>query len=388
MASPHALPRLSLGRNQVVYTDDTDAPHQVAVVHRWRESDNVVPPPPPAKPVSPEDGAAVRRSTVLFRWPAADNGRRYHIQVSRYENIKLPYRTAFDLVVDRPEHGSPFPGMFSPDTDYYWRVRSQNEHGVWGLWSDVWRFRWDGPRAPVQLARRDATGGGFAISWRPNPRGPRPVYYEVYGSDERGFSISKQSYEVKGLGRRPANFVGATASTEMPVVSPTPARPNMNRCYYRVAAVDRNGVRSGPSDYIELPHPHIYSVAPPAATVGEPYRYEIKTLRSLGDLQHRYTPPNMKFWEREEYEFRLEKAPAWLQLDRRTGVLAGEPGPQDAAVADVEIVAIRTYPDEVSPHDQSGQLFQKTDPRFQASDRQTFTLTVRPAASTHSAARG
>ncbi len=384
LTAPLALPRLRVGANKVAYTDETDDGdasadrHEITITHRWQESDNVRPPEAPDEPDFPRDGAVVRASTFTFQWSEVKDADRYHVQLSRRADMKIPYRPAFDVVVDGPSHGSPRTGMFSPDTDYYWRVRTRNKEGMWGQWSATWRFRWKGPRIPVDLKYSLANNGEITISWQPNPRGPCVHHYEVYGSDERGFSVSKTPYTVSQLDTQPANFLRETTSTQMLVVSPDAEKPNMNCCYYRVVAVDEDGVASGPSDYVELPHPYIYAPRQATAVIGEPFRAEIKTLRSLGDLQHRYAEPSQQYWEREEYEFQLTKPPAWLSLDRQTGVLSGTPGSKHEGKIEVEVVAQRRYPHEVPLTATDGHLFQKTASRFQAAHRQLLWLRVLP----------
>lgn len=382
MAAPLSLPRLSLGTNRVVYTDSSpsadkdSAVHEVTITHRWQESDNIRPTDPPAEPLFPKSGSLVRASTFSFQWPPSEGADRYHLQVSRRADMKLPYRPAFDAVVDRPDHGSPYAGMFSPDTDYFWRVRARNKQGVWSRWSDVWNFRWEGPRVAIYLRHHIQPNGEITISWLPNPRGSAVHHYDVYGSDERGFSVSKTRYDVKGIGRQEANVLRQTNSTEMLVVSPTADNPNMNRCYYRVVAVDQHGVESGSSDYVELPHPYVYSPREANALVGKDFRLQLKTLRSIGDLQHRYADQSQQYWEREEYEFELVQGPDWLQLDSRRGILTGTPQAGDAGTFDIEIVAKRLYPHEVPTSAERGQLFQKTAPRFQATQRRLISLRV------------
>ncbi len=377
MTSPHSLPRLSLGQNKVVYTDETTGPHEVTVTHLWRESSNIIPPKPPRQPLFPTHDAVVGKSTFQFRWPAVSGAARYHIQVSRSADMKLCYRPCFDTIIETTSHGSPFTGMFSPDVDYYWRVRPQDEHGVWGQWSPVWHFRFRGPRVPVNVKYVQQKNGEITIHWEPNPRGPRPVAYDVYGSDERGFSISSKPYDVKGLGRQPSNLLSRTTKTEMLVVTPEAPQPAMNRSFYRVVAIDRRGTESGCSDYVELPHPYILSRPKTDAVVGRVYSYQIETLRSLGDLQHRYAPTTQKYWEKEAYEFALLQGPAWLKLDRQSGRLSGAPRAGDAGVNDVRISAKRLFPLEVKANDRRGQVFQKAAERFQASHQQRFQIRVR-----------
>jgi hypothetical protein len=159
----------------------------------------------------------------------------------------------------------------------------------------------------------------------------------VYGSDEKGFSISKEPYEVMGLGRVPGNYVGTTTNTEMLVVTPEPDLRNMNRCYYRVVAVDAHGTQSGCSDYVEMPHPFIYTRPVAEAKVGEPYEYRPKTIMSLGDLQYRLESRDREFRDREEYTFSLVTGSKWLDIDPETGALTGTPSSSDLGTANVRV---------------------------------------------------
>ena len=62
------------------------------------------------------------------------------------------------------------------------------------------------------------------------------------------------------------------------------ALPNANKAYYRVVAVDGDGKRSGESEYVEAPRPFIYSAPVTTAPAGQAYRYQVKAIRSIGDL--------------------------------------------------------------------------------------------------------
>ncbi|MGD8238331.1 MAG: putative Ig domain-containing protein [Armatimonadota bacterium] len=336
MAAPLSLPGLRLGDNAVRYTDDTEGPHEVAVTHAWQESDAVTAPEPPAQTIYPEPDVTIRDSILTFRWPEVEGCRRYHIQVSRRPDMRIPYRPSYDVVIKQNEWCVPFTGMFSPDVIYHWRVRARDRHGVWSRWSPVWRFRWEGPCVPLDVTR-ETTGQEIRIRWRPNPRGSRSGCYEVYGSDEKGFSISKEPYEVMGLGRVPGNYVGTTTNTEMLVVTPEPDLRNMNRCYYRVVAVDAHGTQSGCSDYVEMPHPFIYTRPVAEAKVGEPYEYRPKTIMSLGDLQYRLESRDREFRDREEYTFSLVTGSKWLDIDPETGALTGTPSSSDLGTANVRV---------------------------------------------------
>jgi len=287
----------------------------------------------------PPNNQTLRDDTITYRWQPVENARAYHLLVSRDPGFRWPYRPGLDVIYQGAEYTVPFWGIYSPDTLYRWRLRPQNDKGIWGDWSAPQSFQWSGPRIPVdmQLSEKDAT---FILAWQPNPRGPRPHHYEIYGSDIKGFSISKEPYEVPSLGAVPPNYLGRTTAVKIPVAGPdigtnpplklTLENPdNLNRCYYRVVAVDAHGVHSGPGDYVELPHPHIYSRPLTSASPGQPYRYQLRCFTSLGDLQYRYTKPNQKFWEREQLTWSLLQAPSWLHLDPASGLLSGTP-PADA----------------------------------------------------------
>ncbi|GAI42412.1 unnamed protein product, partial [marine sediment metagenome] len=245
-------------------------------------------------------------------------------QVSRREDFRIPYRPAYDVVIRDRQWCVPYTGMFAPDTTYRWRVRARDRRGIWSEWSPVWTFRWEGPRTPLDV-RIEPREGGMLLRWISNPRGTRPVVYDIYGSDEKGFSVHKDAYVSYARGRVPANFLARTTDTEMLVVSPTLSHANMNKCYYRVVAVDANGTESICSDFAEMPHPHFWSQPPVTARVGSPFSYRPGVIHSLGDAQHRYAPKGNGFWESEELTFSLRKAPVWLKLDAKTGTLTGTP---------------------------------------------------------------
>ncbi len=336
MAAPVSLPRLRLGDNRVLYTDATQGPHQLRITHEWQECDAVTPLPPPAMPTSPADGAAVAAGLVEYSWPAVDGAARYHLQVSRREDFRFPYRPGLDVIIPTTTWAVPHTGIYSPDQTYYWRVRSRDRYGVWGEWSEPWHFTWVGPRVPVNV-RLEQTGQTFTLRWDPNPRGPRPVRYEVYGSDEKGFPIKKESYNNWNLGEMPPNFLADTVETSMLVIDHGAEHPAMNRVYYRVVAIDAAGTPGGPSDYAEAPHPFIYSEPVTGATAGREYRYQVRSLTSVGDLQHHYEKPYDQFWDVERNTYALVAGPKWLTLDAQTGLLSGTPAAGDRGKAAVRI---------------------------------------------------
>jgi hypothetical protein len=223
-------------------------------------------------------------------------------------------------------------------------VRPKDERGVWGPWSDTWSFTAGGPACPVDVKMGfDMDGRRGVLQWRANPVGTRPVRYRIYGSNERGFSISDEPYTVSvGANEElsnpfPANFIAETAQTDLPVQGVQVDLPGANKTYYRVVALDARGERSGPSDYARAPRPFIYSKPVTTARIGRQYSYQVRANRSLGDLRNRTVQGRLtaSFWDVEHPVYGLAEGPAWLKMDPATGRLSGTPdaaGTFDVAV--------------------------------------------------------
>ncbi len=326
MAAPQSLPRLRLGTNRCVYTDATEGPHSVRITHQWQETDAITPLAPPVM-TYPAAGAEVRDSILTYTWEPVGAAARYHLQVSRRLDFAWPYRTSLDVVIPTTSYlvPEPFTGIYSPGVTYYWRVRTQDRWGAYGPWSEPRSFTWQGPRVPVNV-RLEFDGQVGTLRWEPNPGiGTAPVRYEVHGSDEKGFTARRTVHNSYTRGEAPATLIGETTGTSMVVIAPDATAPNTNSVYYRVVAIDDAGTMSGNSDYAEAPHPFIISTPVTQARVGEEYRYEPRSLRSLGDVQHHYEAPGNQFWDIEQNAFALAEGPEWLTIDPATGVLTGTP---------------------------------------------------------------
>jgi hypothetical protein len=322
MANPLSLPGLRLGENQFVYTDQEERPHEVTVTQQWQESDYTRPAAPVA--VSPAAGETVRATLVPFRWEPVAGCRRYWLQVSQREDFRLPYRPAYDVIVDASEWCVPYSGMFAPDATYYWRLRSCDRKGVWSDWTAPQTFTWEGPKVPRNV-RLEPSPDGLVLRWEPNPHGTRPVAYDVYASDEKGFSVHKTEYTSYLRGKVAANLVTRVEGTELAAVTTAPTLPNQNRCYWRVVAVDANGVESICSDYAEAPHPSFCSKPRTDARVGEVYEYVPTVISSLGDCQHDGKANTTGWVDGEAPTFTLAEGPAWLSCDAQTGRVSGTP---------------------------------------------------------------
>jgi Putative Ig domain len=162
--------------------------------------------------------------------------------------------------------------------------------------------------------------------------GRSPAKYRVYGSDEKGFTVHDTPYEVnlgdtKELANPfPASFVAEVTGTSLDVVGVGNALPNANKAYYRVVAVDAKGKRSADSDYVEAPRPFIYSTPVTSAPSGQPYSYQVKAIRSQGDLTRRDAAkpkPGAKFWKIEPLKFSLTQKPSWMRINADTGLITG-----------------------------------------------------------------
>jgi len=355
------LPELEVGTNRIVYSDSNKEGRQVRITHRWLERTAWRPPHAPSEAVAPRDGETVQGSRVTFKWrPATDpDGDKiidYHFELSEHADVRWPLSPNFEKLTSltsskgKPEWRVPYLGLLNPDTTYYWRVRARDATGVWGPWSRTWRFRIRAPGVPLDLKLIPDKRGGFILKWHPNPRGQPPAAYKVYGSDERGFSASDAEHLVyrgkgfvktmeeysrkpadapgTGLVKTPSNLIARVAETSLRVVGPDLKLPNTNKAYYRVVAINAAGNESGPSDYVEVPRPFVFTRPERTAQVGKPYRYQPRVVRSIGDLRCRRSKTssyNAAFWDREEHTFTAIRVPQGLSLDAEAGVISGKP---------------------------------------------------------------
>jgi acetyl esterase/lipase len=338
--APLALPGMVVGENRFTYTDQSTGPRRVRITHEWVERSLSRPPGAPPSPVFPREGAHTDGTDIVFQWRPpqgadGDDVADYHFELSDRADMAWPLSSNFSKLVSntadrgRPRYAVPYAGLLTPGQVYYWRVRARNSQGVWGPWSKPWSFTPDGPAAPVEVT----LDGKGVLRWKPNPAGQKPVKYRVYGSDEKGFSVSDQSYR-RNVGQSkdvpaqaPANFVAETSDCELAVLGAGVTLPNANRSFYRVEAVGEKGTRSGASDYAAAVRPFIFSKPPESAKVGTEFRYEVKAIRSLGDLRLRVVEGKevANFWDVEKPRYVLVQGPAWLHVDEGTGVLRGVP---------------------------------------------------------------
>lgn len=341
------LPGMVVGDNRFVYTDDTQGPRNVRVTHTWVERSLSSPPPAPPGPVFPEDGATVEGTKIVFRWtpPDAPEGHEiadYEFRLSDRPDMRWALSPNFTKLISntadrgKAQYSLPREGLISPRRVYYWSVRARNRHNLWGPWSKVWTFRANGPAVPEAVGLQlDEATGVYILKWQAHPEGRTPVRYRVYGSDEKGFSVSDEPYAVNVGNQKeklptpfPANFVAETADCHLPVIGDGIDLPNANRAYYRVVAIDEKGNRSWSSDYAEAPRPLIVVEGDLNAKIGETFRCPLRCVRSLGDLRCRMingNSYNAHYWDQEQPQWELESGPEWLSLSGDEPVLAGVP---------------------------------------------------------------
>jgi hypothetical protein len=75
-----------------------------------------------------------------------------------------------------------------------------------------------------------------------------------------------------------------------------------------------------------LPRPFIYSAPVTRAPAGRPYSYQVKVIRSIGDLTRRDAAkpkPGARFWKIEPLKFSLTQKPSWMSIDADTGLITG-----------------------------------------------------------------
>ena len=395
--APLVLPGMVVGENAFVYTDETKGARSVRITHEWVERSASRPPLASPGPVALADGGETDGTDVVFRWqdapdPDGDRIADYHFELSDRPDLRWPLSTNFYRLISRTkdkgkaQYTLPCAGLLTPGTTYYWHVRAKDEKGVWGPWGRTWSFTAEGPAYPLDVTvAYDADAHRGVLKWKPNPVGRAAAKYRVYGSDEKGFSVSDAPYAVQvGANKElispfPADFIAETTATELPVLGAGVYLPAANKAYYRVVAVDANGKLSGPSDYAAAPHPVIYSAPATAAQAGKEYRYQVRAVRSIGDLSNHMVGGNYvsSFWDVEHPVYALERAPAWLKIDGATGLLSGTPDAAGGAEVAVTVTTDREVRN-LDP-DKAGwgvESVVSTNTERVGSDTQRFTIEV------------
>jgi hypothetical protein len=175
------------------------------------------------------------------------------------------------------------------------------------------------------------------LSWHPAPHGDAPDHYDIFGSNERGFTANIEPYNVvagKGGATEtfPGNRLATSCEQSLVVAGPDVNDDAGNRTFYRVVAISSDGVRSGPSDLAEAPRPLIVSRPPRRASAGTLSRYAISCLHSIGDLRcERKGDQNYisAFRDADRLRYLLDEGPSFLSIDETEGILLIAPEPAD-----------------------------------------------------------
>ena len=348
--APFAMPGMVVGENRFLYTDRSPGMRAARITHEWAERSTSRPPAAPAVAVFPLDDRRTAHTDLTFAWSPSEGAEDYHFELSDRADFAWPLSSNFEKLVSntaergRARYRLSSAGLLNPGRTYYWHVRARNAEGLWGPWSRTWSFTPGGPGVPVDVRIDDGV-----LRWTPPPK---PTRYRVYGSDEKGFSASDEPGDIlvgrstEVSSRASANFIAETDEAELLVLGPRAA----NKAYYRVVAVDKAGVRSGPSDVASAPRPLIPVDPSDQAKVGESYRSSVAVIRSLGDLRLQWVDgrETASYWDVETPRFALQRGPAWLRIDERTGALEGVPdaaGTFDALVTVVLERSVRRLQD-------------------------------------------
>lgn len=354
--APLSLPALTVGDNRVAYTDDSAGPRKVRVSYEWAERGEIIVGTPQVE--FPKNSSNVEGTQFTFEWMPGSPGvpttyvpalavgeeppgspKDYHFQLSNRADMRWPLSPTFDRLISiTPQRGTaswaiPWRGLLNPSQRYYWRVRGRDKDGLWGPWSDTFSFTPQGPGVPLDARYDDATR---SVRWKANPQGRPPVKWRVYASDEKGFTASDTPQKIiwesgyerpREVRELPPNFVGEIDKSEW---------RSLTNAFYRIVAVDARGVLSGASDYAAVPRPKFISEPPARAKNGEPFSYQPRVIRSLGDLRCKnYTKDKVYWaghWNIEKPVWSLAAAPAWLRLNAETGELSGTPSADAAGV--------------------------------------------------------
>jgi len=334
-----ALPELKLGQNQFLYTDENTNGRRVRITHSWNECSNVLIPGKPIGPVFPPDGGNSIGTFFQFNWPLLKNSpeiRDYEFQLSEYSDMRWSLSPNFDRrLISRTKNLNinsfqvPYPGLLNSEQTYYWHIRARSEDGIWGPWSDVFSFTVNGPGV-IQNPKitYNIAAQKVKLFWKSNNKGTAPKYYKIYGSNERGFSISDTTYDynagIQGIKTNETNLLYVTEDSVTNWTIP----PDLWRSFYRIVAVDSQNIESGPSAIAELIHPLIKMQELPVAQKNKFFETQIEVVSSIGHLvsaTENGKPYQLSFRYGDSLYFSVENLPPGLRLNEYSGTISGTP---------------------------------------------------------------
>jgi hypothetical protein len=333
-----ALPGLSLGKNEFIYTDESPEPAKVKITHSWKECNTAEVPGKPAGAIYPSAGNTVNGSQFTLKWkPPAGNTfiDDYEFQLSEYKDMRWELSPNFHRLINRtPQRNTesftiPYKGLLNPDQPYYWRVRARSWQGIWGPWSEIYSFNIKCPAVPIESqASFDNASRTATLSWKSGKNGTPPACFKIYGSKERGFTASDTAYKynagIEGIQPSLSNLL---YKTEGPVTTWTIPSKYLHP-YYRVVAVDANGTESGPSTLAELEHPLIITDSLQTAIANRKYDAQIMSSYSIGHLVSATQdgkPIREQFLSADDLFTEVSGLPNGIRVDPITGIISGTP---------------------------------------------------------------
>jgi hypothetical protein len=143
----------------------------------------------------------------------------------------------------------------------------------------------------------------ISFSWNQNPRGVKPVAYDVYASNEsHGFSPETQ------------NWIKRVGEPRMTVPLYFEATPYT---FYRIVAISPNGEKSGPSDAFALPFPRVLTRVSPI--------WANDTCRIVLKSNKLFYPNWNNYYDTIYSKVTIDvvQKPVWLNFDSLTSTLSG-----------------------------------------------------------------
>jgi hypothetical protein len=238
--SKYFMPNVRLGDNLIEYYDDSvESNKHLEVKIKWSENFSNSPPHKVEESIFPENNSTTENTFFTFEWgepPDEENDAivDYEFILSKYDDFRYPLSANFHRYISvlhdtlQPKFSIPYHGLLNAGTIYYWKVRAKDSTGVWGNWSDVWKFTAGGVMHPLNgtLTEND---NEINLFWEDNILGEKPFKYNIYGSnDDQGFIPNDR------------NLIGESNEQYFYF-------ENNGLDYFRVAAVDESGNLSGPS---------------------------------------------------------------------------------------------------------------------------------------------
>lgn len=334
-----AMPGLNLGQNQFLYTDKSNTDRIVKITHSWEECSNISVPGKPVGPVYPPDKGKSNGTFFQFSWGTPKSGpeiQDYEFQLSEYPDMRWSLSPNFDRrLISRTNNRNtssfqaPYAGLLNPEQTYYWWVRARSEDGVWGPWSDIFSFSVEAPGIPQNPQITYSPGTQKAkLFWKPNNKGTGIKCYKIYGSNERGFSVSDTVYKynagLKGTQTNKPNLLYVTEDSKTNWTIPR----ELWQPFYRIVAIDLQNRESGPSAIAEFKHSLIKTQSLPVAQKNKFYETNIEVVSSIGHLvsaTENGKAYQLSFRNGDSLYFSIENLPPGLLMDESSGIISGTP---------------------------------------------------------------